>query len=150
MEIFWWFTGLCQSTFICLLELWELPLQKCSILCAREANSWLENSLLYFGEGNGNPLLYSWLENPMDRGACLLCSWVGYSPRGRRVEHDWATNTQEANTDILQIYRHHDSNEISIPKDFYLTAGSALWVKISLSGRHACSVVSDSLWPHEL
>ena len=21
------------------------------------------------GEGNGNPLLYSWLENPMDRGA---------------------------------------------------------------------------------
>ena len=61
--------------------------------------------------------------------------------------------TQEANTDILQRYRHHDSNEISIPKDFYLTAGSALWVKISLSGRHACSVasvVSDSLRPCEL
>ena len=26
----------------------------------------LERSL---GEGNGNPLQYSWLENPMDRGA---------------------------------------------------------------------------------
>ena len=24
----------------------------------------------YFGEGNGDPLQYSCLENPMDRGAC--------------------------------------------------------------------------------
>ena len=30
------------------------------------------------GEGNGNPLQYSCLENPMDRGA------VGYSPWGRK------------------------------------------------------------------
>ena len=30
-------------------------------------------------EGNGNPLQYSCLEHPMDRGA-----WVGYSPRGRK------------------------------------------------------------------
>ena len=29
------------------------------------------------GEGNGNPLQYSCLENPMDRGA-----WQGYSPWG--------------------------------------------------------------------
>ena len=29
------------------------------------------------GEGNGNPLQYSCLENPMDGEA-----WVGYSPRG--------------------------------------------------------------------
>ena len=29
------------------------------------------------GEANGNPLQYSCLENPMDRGA-----WQGYSPRG--------------------------------------------------------------------
>ena len=27
------------------------------------------NFLSYFGEGNGNPLQYSWLENPMNRGA---------------------------------------------------------------------------------
>ena len=27
--------------------------------------------------GNGNPLQYSCLENPMDRGAC----WATYSPR---------------------------------------------------------------------
>ena len=31
------------------------------------------------GEGNGNPLQYSCLENPMDGG-----SLVGYSPRGRK------------------------------------------------------------------
>jgi len=31
------------------------------------------------GEGNGNPLQYSCLENPMDREA-----WLGYSPRGRK------------------------------------------------------------------
>ena len=30
------------------------------------------------GEGNGNPLQYSCLENPMDRGAW----WATYSPRG--------------------------------------------------------------------
>ena len=39
------------------------------------------------GEGNGKPLQYSCLENPMDRGA-----WH-YSPWGCRVRHDWVTNT---------------------------------------------------------
>ena len=32
------------------------------------------------GEGNGNPLQYSCLENPMDGGAW----WATYSPRGRK------------------------------------------------------------------
>ena len=31
------------------------------------------------GEGNGNPVQYSYLENPMDRG-----TWLGYSPWGRK------------------------------------------------------------------
>ena len=31
------------------------------------------------GGGNGNPLQYSCLENPMDRGA-----WLGYSPNSRK------------------------------------------------------------------
>ena len=30
---------------------------------------YLERSTLHRGEGNGNPLQYSCLENPMDRGA---------------------------------------------------------------------------------
>ena len=37
--------------------------------------------------GNGNPLQYSCLGNPMDRGSCR-----GYSPWGRkRVGHDLVT-----------------------------------------------------------
>ena len=39
------------------------------------------------GEGNGNPLQYSCLENPMDRGAC----WATVR-RMQRVGHDWATS----------------------------------------------------------
>ena len=31
------------------------------------------------GEGNGNPLQYSYLENPMDG-----VTWLGYSPWGRK------------------------------------------------------------------
>jgi len=33
----------------------------------------------YPGEGNGNPLQYSCLENSMNRGA-----WAGYSPWGHK------------------------------------------------------------------
>ena len=40
------------------------------------------------GEGNGNPLQYSCLENPMDRGA-----WQATIHRLQRVRHDCATNT---------------------------------------------------------
>ena len=38
------------------------------------------------GEANDNPLQYSCLENPMDRGACRL-QFMG----SQRVGHDWAT-----------------------------------------------------------
>ena len=39
------------------------------------------------GEGNGNPLQYYCLENPMDRG-----TWRLQSMGLQRVEHDWATS----------------------------------------------------------
>ena len=39
-------------------------------------------------EGNGYPLQYSCLENPMDRGA-----WQLQSMGPQRIGHDWATNT---------------------------------------------------------
>ena len=38
------------------------------------------------GEGNGNPLQYSCLENPMDRGA-----WQATVHGGKRVGHELAT-----------------------------------------------------------
>ena len=40
------------------------------------------------GEGNGNPLQYSCLENPMDGGA-----WWATAMRSQRVGDNWATNT---------------------------------------------------------
>ena len=43
----------------------------------------------YPGEGNGNPLQYSGLEDSVDRGAL----WATYRPWGCRVEHDWMTTT---------------------------------------------------------
>ena len=39
------------------------------------------------GEGNGNPLQYSCLENPMDGGA-----WWATVHRSQTVRHDWATS----------------------------------------------------------
>ena len=39
------------------------------------------------GEGNGNPLQYSCLENPMDRGA-----WLATVHEATRVGHDLVTN----------------------------------------------------------
>ena len=39
------------------------------------------------GEGNGNALQYSYLENPMDRGDCRL-----QSMGSQRVRHNWVTS----------------------------------------------------------
>ena len=43
------------------------------------------------GEGNGNPLQYSCLENPMDGGA-----WQATGHGFARVRHDSATKQQQA------------------------------------------------------
>ena len=37
------------------------------------------------GEGNGNPLQHSCLENPMDRGALVVCSPWGHKSRHNLV-----------------------------------------------------------------
>ena len=39
----------------------------------------------FLGGGHGNPLQYSSLENPMDRGA-----WQAAVHRVQRVRHDWS------------------------------------------------------------
>ena len=43
------------------------------------------------GEGNGNPLRYSCLENPMDGGP-----WRATSPLGRKESHDLVTNNKDS------------------------------------------------------
>ena len=54
-----------------------------------QPRNWTGVSLERFpGEGNGNPLQYFCLENPMDRGAwCRLLSMGS-----QRVRHNWATS----------------------------------------------------------
>ena len=52
--------------------------------------------LWYLGEGNGHPLQYSCLENPMNGGA-----WQVWSMESQRVRHNWATSfhlTSKLNT----------------------------------------------------
>ena len=49
------------------------------------------------GEGNGNPLQYSYLENPMDRGTWWVCVVHG-SPR---VGHNWATSLSLSSAILL-------------------------------------------------
>ena len=55
------------------------------------------------GEGNGNPLQYSCLENPTDRGA-----WQVTVHESQRVRHDWAIKQQQQDPFIysFQIYYH--------------------------------------------
>ena len=48
------------------------------------------------GEGNGNPLQYSCLENPMDSGA-----WQATVHRVARVGHDLETREREREREIL-------------------------------------------------
>ena len=57
----------------------------------RETWVWSLGQKDYPGEGNGNPLQDSCLENPMDRGRSL----AGYSPWGHRVGHSLATKQQQ-------------------------------------------------------
>ena len=50
----------------------------------------MENVNPTYGEGNGNPLQYSCLENPMDRGA-----WQATVHGIARIGHDLATKERE-------------------------------------------------------
>ena len=72
------------------LFLWGFPdgtsgkesTNQCRRLKRHELNPWLGKSP---GEGHGNPLQYSCLENPMDRGAWKTIQSMG----SQRVRHDW-------------------------------------------------------------
>ena len=65
------------------------------------------------GGGHGNPLQYSCLENPMDRGA-----WWVQSTGSQRLGHDWASKRNTAqNWDNLLLLR-----EPSRSRDFAMAA----------------------------
>ena len=65
------------------------------------------------GEGNGNALQYSCLENPMDRGAWRAIQ----SMASQRVGHDWMTNAFSCDFFALEYYgRHNSKNETAVQK----------------------------------
>ena len=64
------------------------PLKQCTSETSTQCPKYFEVFLFSFGEGNGNPLQYSCLENPMDWGA-----WGRLQSMGLwRVGHDWVTS----------------------------------------------------------
>ena len=79
------------------------------------------------GEGIGNPLQYSCLENPMDGG-----TWLGYSPWGRK-ESDTTEQLHSLTQEII-IYELNRNHEIYIhKKDMYISMymhRGALWAAV--------------------
>ena len=64
---------------------------------AHQAGIHFECNLVHHGEGNGYPLQYSCLENPMDRGDSHgQRSLAGYSPRGHTSQTRLSTHTTAA------------------------------------------------------
>ena len=73
---------------------WENSLHsvhpKLSGMAFNKASEWFQLSQpteIWLGEGNGNPLQYSCLENPRDRGAWWTAIYVRWS---HRVGRDWS------------------------------------------------------------
>ena len=66
-----YYSALKRNTFESVLMKWmnlEPIIQ--SVVSQKEKHQYCINAYIWdFGEGNGNPLQYSCLENPMDRGA---------------------------------------------------------------------------------
>ena len=61
------------------------------------------------GGGNGNPLQYSLLKNPMDRGA-----WGGYSPRGHK-ESDMTKHTHTHTHTHTRVNMYKERGKIIAP-----------------------------------
>ena len=112
------------------------------------------------GEGNGNPLQYSCLENPMDRRAWLATIHRAVTENGLAQSQKWHPisplvfsslgtkyfSAQPTLSGRLFISHGSQSQQVGIIR-CHLEA--AYHIQFSSAG-FSCSVVSDSLQPHEL
>ena len=94
----------------------------------------------YTGEGNGNPLQYSCLENPVDGGA-----WWAISIGSHRVGHDWSDLAVPAallphpdNPELFPITRFIITSAVSLFPDkvTFTASGISLRAIIQPSSRH--------------
>ena len=78
------------------------------------------------GEGNGSPLQYSWLGNPMDKGA-----WQATVHGVARVEHDWLSSRARMHTHTHTHARSHTYSVMAAVADEYtqLTSMRQVYVK---------------------
>ena len=108
------------------------------------------------GEGNGNPLQYSCLENPMHRGA-----WRLQSMGSQRAGHDWATDTFTSTSSVIlakirrgdntQCWRACEGWKLS-----YIAGGNVIYCNLNVYAKfcenfknlkiHISYIPCDSLW----
>ena len=136
---------------------WEIPWTESLVGYSpwgREESDTTERLHFYFslsctGEGNGNPLQYSCLENPMDRGAWWAAIYGAIQSRTRLKR---LSSSSSRLPHVLQPYLptlgpvHLCSLHLRCSLQAFCVAGSFSVFACMLS----CSVVSDSLRPYGL
>ena len=114
------------------------------------------------GEGNGNPLQYSCLENSKDRGAWRATQSTGL----QRVRHDWVANTQEDFRELAWWFNKKTAfyetervpfSDTESPGDLVLSSSAPRVMRLNSCCYKppACMLSCFShvwffLWPHEL
>ena len=85
------------------------------------------------GEGNGNPLQHSWLENPMDGGPGGL-----QSMGSQRARHDWVTSLSLANPPLSTV----SQNVLQSSRKRY-TCCSFIIAKLQIRTSHRKQCIRD-------
>ena len=88
------------------------------------------------GEGNGNPLQYSCLENPLDGG-----TWLGYSPRGCR-ESDMTERLHP----LTMVPEPVDAVPLSLESQYAVMEGAPLCRKMENEGPMLTDLVCLNIW----
>ena len=76
-----------------------------------EFHPWGFHEPSWNGEGNGNPLQYSWLENPRDRGACWAAVY-GVTQSRTRLTRLSSSNGMNGQGMIWNFQKHTDPTEM--------------------------------------
>ena len=98
------------------------------------------------GEGNCNPLQYSFLENPMEGGAWQATVHVVTKSQTQLSDYAWHTAALKGTLATLWIYTYTSCNiyiTFTLINILFTTTTTTITTTVA-------SVVSDSLQPHEL